>query len=139
MTLHAIDWKVGTYPHTASYKHKSDHRDGTPGKSQWTVSEAAERESFKDAMVNQWIKSGWGWGVHVPDGELAMLGVDRDHVSEVFISRFDFAADEWHGYPVDYRKPQQKPPGTVLLSWVAKAYLGKAQMRKIVKGQPCRI
>lgn len=138
MTLYPIIWKVEDEAKEASYKHKSDHRDGTPGKSQWTISEAAERQSFLDTMINNWIEQGWGWGIHTPGGVVAILGVDRDHSTEVFISRFDYNSGEWHGYPVNYKNVQQRPPGAVLRDWVAKTFLAKAQMRKIVKGQPCR-
>ncbi len=138
MTIYAINWTVGANSFSTNYKHKLDHRDATPGKSQWIISEVAERQSFADAMANTWVANGWGWGIHAPGGAVAILGVDRDHTTQVFISRFDHAAGEWHGYPVNYKIPQQKPPATVLRDWLRKAFLGKAQVRKIVKGQPCR-
>ncbi|MFA6115199.1 MAG: hypothetical protein WC729_14465 [Sphingomonas sp.] len=139
MTLHAITWTIGETKFKTNYKHKLDHRDATPGKSQWTIPEISERQSFTDAMVNSWVADGWGWGIHAPGGALAMLGVDRDHKTQVFFARFDHDAGEWHGYPVNYKIPQQKPPGQVLRAWLAKTFIAKAQMRKIVKGQPCRI
>lgn len=139
MTIYKIFWTIDGDDQSTNYKHKSDHRDRTRGKSQWGVSEAAERTSFTDAMTNAWVSGDWAWGVHAPSGKVEMLGVDRDHQTELFLSRFDQGAGEWHGYPVNYKEPQQKPPGTILLAWVNKSILGKSQMRKIVKSQPCRI
>lgn len=139
MTTHQISWNALGITNSTKYKHKSDHRNGMSGKSQWKVTEAEERQSFTQVMVNQWVSGTWGWGVHAPSGRIQMLGVDRDHVTQLFLSRFDHGAGEWHGYPVNYKEPQQKPPGNILKAWVESDLLGKAQMRKIVKSQPCRI
>ncbi|WP_298273851.1 hypothetical protein [uncultured Bradyrhizobium sp.] len=117
-----------------------DHRDGTPGKAQWKIGLSEERGIFQVAMASQWIESKFAWSLYQSAGSVAHLGVDRDHVTQVFVARFDeHADDEWHGYPCNYKKPQQRPPTDVLNDWLKKALLSPAKIRKIASGQRCVI
>jgi len=43
------------------YIHKSDHRNGSPRKSQWTIPEDQERRVFSDAYSQGWYEGTVGW------------------------------------------------------------------------------
>ncbi|MBS1073764.1 hypothetical protein JK176_02570 [Gluconobacter sp. Dm-73] len=139
MTIYKICWNIGEKEISTNYKPKSDHRDNTHGKSQWTISLPEEVKIFTLAMGNKWISDKWGWGIYTNAGQVAVLGVDKDHKTTLFLSRFDENAGEWHGYPVNYKEKQQKPPSIILLDWVDQNIITKVQMRRIVRSQPCRI
>lgn len=61
-------------------------------------------------------------------------------MTQVLVARFDeHADDEWHGYPCNYKEPQQRPPTEVLNDWLKKELLPRAKIRKIASGQRCAI
>lgn len=145
MQLHEIIFRTKQQAPTdpdnlVKYGHKSDHRDKTGGKAQWTVSELEERNVFKLAMSNQWKERKFAWSIHRPAGSVAMLGVDRDHTTQVFIAKFDeHEPSAWHGYPCNYKAPQQRPPSSILHDWLNQGILSAAKIRKITSGQRCAI
>ncbi len=140
MSAIEITWKSGNDTVTVAYCHKGDHRNAAPGKSQWDISKKDERTCFTDAMRAGWTRQKFAWGLHLQGGTVSILGRDRDHKTPSFIARFDEHAEaEWHGYPVDHRKMQQRPPGEIVREWFDRSLISKAQTRKIVCGQPCRI
>lgn len=145
MTLHPIRYNTAQNPPPASpsvvhYFHKMDHRDRTPGKAQWKIGLPEERNIFQAAMASQWTESKFAWSLYQLAGSVAHLGVDRDHVTQVLVARFDeHADDEWHGYPCNYKEPQQRPPTEVLNDWLKKELLPRAKIRKIASGQRCAI
>ena len=66
-------WRGITY----TYIHKKDHRDKTPEKSQWTISELEERSCFVHGIKNNWNtpQKFVSWGLHFNDqGKVAYLG-----------------------------------------------------------------
>lgn len=76
------------------------------------------------------------------NGSLNYLGVIHDRNIDVFIAKFvtDKNHNTWHGYPADYQlKAQDIPAGSILLKWEEQNLITKAKMRKIMRGQPCRI
>src|ERR1035438_3288612 len=99
------------------YESKLDHRDGTPVKSQWTVSLQAEQLSFDHATLKEWTSGVTvRWGLHLsPRPE--NLGVSATALGtptrDLFIAKFvdGNSNDLWHGYPADpYRHQQDIPP-----------------------------
>lgn len=125
---------------TVQYGHKADHRDKTPGKAQWRILPPEERDVFKMAMTNQWTERKFAWSLYRPAGSVSNLGVDRDHTTDLFIAKFDeHAAPAWHGYPCNYKEPQQRPPEAVLNDWLMQKFLPPAKIRKIASGQRCGI
>jgi hypothetical protein len=121
------------------YQHSEKHRDGNPGKSQWTISRKEEALSFEKACGANWTNGNCGWGIHIVADEIAYLGRDRD-AGDVFLAKYDnHALGQWHGYPCDYRIDNQRPTGDILQSWVEEGFLKLAKMRKIVRGQRCAI
>lgn len=121
-----------------------DHRNQTPQKSQWTIDEPAEIDSFCLACQSGWLVNTQGWGLHVagagsgPD----YLGLNDAGNMQLFVARFvdGNSNGQWHGYPMDHiRRPQDRPPDTVKDSWIAGGYLPAAKVRKIAKGQPCAL
>lgn len=145
MDLHDIAFRVKSDPPSApesvvQYGHKMDHRDRTRGKAQWRILLPEERDIFKLAMINQWIERKFAWSLYCRDGLVTNLGVDRDHITDVFIAKFDeHASPAWHGYPCNYKEPQQRPPETVLRDWLDQSFLPPAKIRKIASGQRCAI
>ncbi|MGF1629500.1 MAG: hypothetical protein ACFCUT_08525 [Kiloniellaceae bacterium] len=127
------DSKVG-------YSHKPDHRDWTRGKSQWQIDLSAECSIFTDAMTHRWRSGKFAWGLFRQTEKVRYLGVDRDHETAVFIARFDeHSPDQWHGYPVNHKQCQQRPPEGVLFDWMTKKFLSAPKVRKIASGQRCAI
>ena len=145
MQSHNISFR--TQAHTShdpdtvvSYGHKPDHRDNTRGKAQWLIKEADERAIFTTAMANCWTEKKFAWSLYRPQGQVAVLGVDRDHQTEVFIARFDeHSTAAWHGYPCNHKEPQQRPPPSVLNDWLNQRIFSAAKIRKITWGQRCAI
>jgi hypothetical protein len=122
-----------------TYKPYSRHRDGTPRKSQWTISITDERACFNAATSLGWCVESHGWGLY-PATAPQYLGVAQDHTTSVFIAKFVSSSGVWHGYPGDHqRNPQDIPLEHVLNDWLARGLLPPAKLRKLVKGQPCAL
>src|SRR2546427_2748787 len=86
------------------YRHHPDHRNGTANKSQWTITEPDERDTFRNAESRMWLLEDRGWGLHTPNGRAEFLGVSHDSHDlnrQLFIAKFVASARPvvWHGYP----------------------------------------
>jgi len=125
------------------YVHKSDHRDNTADKSQWTISEQEERSSFSLMYASKWIvENDKGWGLHIIDKTADYLGVGVNRARDLFIAKFVDGAHSniWHGYPADYvANNQDKPDRRVLQEWGTVGYISFGKVRKVLKGQPCNL
>ena len=124
------------------YIHKPDHRNGTPRKSQWVISENLERLLFKTSKQKKWCDSNKGWGLYIVNGEVKYIGLAQDHKKRVFIGKFvDGNCNQiWHGYPADHQKNTQDiPPVKLLREWSDKDILRPSKIRKLAKGQPCNL
>lgn len=124
------------------YIHKEDHRNRSPIKSQWTVSEEEERRIFSRAYSQNWCDGVTGWGVRVIGDVIGALGMGVDRARDLFIAKFvdGNANQRWHGYPADHVANQHDVPDErVLRRWHEIGYLNLAKARKIVKRQPCDI
>ena len=118
------------------------HRDGARGKSQWRISRDDETGCFDRARANRWLVEveRVGWGLHLPAGKPDYLGVARDHETKVFVAKFTEDQDVWHGYPADHRRNHRDiPVDDVLAGWMREGLLKPAKIRKIGRGQPCRL
>lgn len=124
------------------YVVKSDHRDQTPIKSQWTVDTPTEFEVFERTVDQDWISDGHGWGLHISEGITAYLGKparDGGSRGDLFVAYFVFES-VCHGYPSDpQRSSREIPPQRVRQEWLAEGLLRPATIRKLGRGQACRL
>ena len=122
------------------YSHDPQHRNQTPGKSQWSISRQDESACFAVAHSMGWIDGEKGWGLHCLNGALQYLGFGQDHTTRVFMAKFVGHQDTWHGYPADHQRNQQDIPSEpVRKIWLHDGVLTAPKIRKITKGQPCRL
>ena len=129
------------------YIHKSDHRSNSPDKSQWRITPDEEKDCFTGAIKAKWTNSSCGWGLHFDDTAKVMyVGVtakSNPEERELFIAKFVDSNEnsKWHGYPADpcNEKQQDIPPELILNDWLAKKYLRPQIVRKIGKGQKCKL
>jgi len=125
-----------------SYQHHPGHRDGTAGKSQWSVTETEERGIFDHSRMSQWLSQYLGWGVHVVTGQAVYLGNSDDSARSLIIAKFVASNSPkiWHGYPADHqRRIQDIPEPKILMEWMRLKYLKPAKIRKLMRGQPCSL
>lgn len=122
------------------YQVHPPHRNGSPQKSQWTIPEEDETACFDAATAMNWLVGDAGWGLHIVNTSPTWLGTCIDGTRS-FVAKFvgNVSTNVWHGYPADHRKPQDVPADEVLRAWLAQGRLGKAKIRKLAKGQPCRL
>lgn len=127
------------------YIHKMDHRNGNPSKSQWTVHELTERNCFQHALSSWQCNPYSCWGLHFEDDKTAYLGVTKSSAPEkrdLFIAKFidSNKNNKWHGYPADHvLNSQDIPPEEVLAMWLQVKHLRPATVRKLSRGQKCKL
>lgn len=126
-----------------TYQPHLPHRNGAPHKSQWKISVDDEIAAFELAVTEDWANEAHAWGLHLNrDGEADYLGVSpADHPPQraLFIALYELDA-VCHGYPVDHqRSNREKPPTSVLNSWLNKGAVPAPAVRKIARGQRCRL
>lgn len=124
-----------------SYFHKTDHRNGSPRKSQWTISEINEREVFKVTVLKNWIDKD-GWGLNLDKDNVDYLGIGRIRQHRLFIARFlNYKnGNTWHGFPADHMENRQDvPSNTILNEWQNSNILAPSKIRKIMRGQSCNL
>lgn len=119
------------------------HRNWKPGESQWQITKSEEHDSFRLAWRENWCLDGRGFGLHVvEDGHekprAQILGVIEDHKTEVFVAKFvSDPNDQWHGYPADHTKNQDRPARSILNHWLTADLVPPSKIRKIGCGQRC--
>lgn len=120
-----------------------DHRNRSPEKSQWSIDPPREFQVFQCSKQRGWLSRGSsGWGLHIPNGSPEILGVAVDHRTPVFVAKFvrDPSFAQWHGYPASHQdRSGDVPDHDVLADWERSGLLGPAKVRKILRGQPCRL
>lgn len=128
------------------YLFHPDHRNGTQGKSQWTIDQDEEFNCVTNAIANSTLSLAetFGWGLHLVNGLPEYLGVGANHGSQVFVAKFKchdgVAPRQWHGYPADHAaRDQDIPPSKVLLAWRNAGFLTKAKASKILLGKRCSL
>jgi hypothetical protein len=122
-----------------TYQPHPHHRNGTPRKSQWTIPIEAEMNAFTGAWTAGWFASACIWGLHFDNGVVTYLGVGQDHQTQVFLAKFvdGQGTPNWHGYPIDHK--EDRPPEQVMDSWLKGKYFNRAAVRRILRGQRCRL
>jgi hypothetical protein len=129
------------------YTHKIDHRNNSPDKSQWTINECQERNCFQFSLQSSWNKPPYiSWGLYIEDDQVVYLGTSASNEPDLyhlFIAKFVDSSKKsnWHGYPANPSsgKNQDIPPVDVLRDWQQNNYLRPQTIRKITKGQKCRL
>ena len=125
-----------------TYGVKPDHRDNTHVKSQWTITVDEEVLCFRLTCERTWFLDDRGWGLHLTDGKAQYLGVGLDRNQRLFVARFegDLPKQYWHGYPADHvRRADDIPAEAVAGEWIAEGYLPPSKVRKLLKGQRCKL
>jgi len=124
-----------------TYQCHPDHRNCTPRKSQWTISEPEEVNCFRLTWREGWVNDKAGWGLHLVAGRPAHLGVAQDHRTPVFIAKFVASGAQscWHGFPADHSQTYDRPSDRVLGLWLLNGTLPPAKIRKVQKGEPCSL
>jgi hypothetical protein len=125
-----------------AYQPKSDHWDGSANKSQWTIQPAREYDIFALATSRSWMVDDSAWGIHLVNGKAEYLGraaVDPGPADELFIAFFEIAPT-CHGYPTR-GKPGRRDhvPTAIRQQWLADEYVRPATLRKLGRGQSCRL
>jgi hypothetical protein len=129
------------------YTHKVDHRNNSPEKSQWIITEAEERECFKCFFESCFdAQERISWGLYFKDDKIDYLGKtaqNEPNFSLLFIAKFIDSTknQKWHGYPANPggKKQQDIPHDFILKEWGNKNYLPFAKIRKIERGQKCKL
>lgn len=138
--------KIDDKDDISNYIVSSQHRKskGNARKSIWSISQKEEFECFVFSKVNKWCENHCGWGIHVVNNSLGVLGYNKikDETKELKFAKFIDGNQNktWHGYPADYMTKVQDIPSTnVLYAWVQNGYITKAKMSKILQGQRCNL
>jgi hypothetical protein len=122
------------------YQPNAAHRTTGSRRSQWTISIPEEKTCFLRSIENLWLLQDVGWGLHYPAGAPEYLGVAEDQETLLFIARFVGKSGAWHGYPADHQRNfQDIPDDRILRHWLELKLLAAAKIRKITRGQPCRL
>ena len=117
----------------------SYHRNGTSGKSQWTISVPDEISVFTWGMSNKFKIDNKCWGLFLNDKKTEVVGLLTNN-EESRIARFVCGTSDstWHGYPADYKRAiGDIPTDEILRIWVSKSYISKSKMLKIQQQKPC--
>lgn len=116
----------------------SYHRDNSnPEKSKWTIKEDEELLCFKQSIKQSWKKDKFAWGLHIINGIVEQLGVNKFKDSTKCAKFVDPGQnDKWHGYPADFiRNSHDRPPQVVLKVWYDQNLITKPQMVRILQGK----
>ena len=127
-----------------TYIHKTDHRNASPAKSQWTISMEDELRCFMRSTQSDWRDERGQWSLHLPDGEPEVLGKTAKFSGRqicVKICRFvTDSSDRSHGFPADYRKhTHERPTFTTLVKWHDAGFIAKHEISKVLKAKPCSL
>jgi hypothetical protein len=118
------------------------HRNNTPQGSQWTITVPDEHACFFASGQHGWLRDAVGWGLHFLNNVPDYLGIAIDRQRRLFVAKFVAGNEpvEWHGYPADPEKNVQDiPREDILKMWQEADVLSAAKIRKILRGQPCRL
>lgn len=130
-----------------AYAIKSDHRNHSKRKSQWTVPPEQEVTTFEGAYSSSWFsRSGeQAWGLHDVNGKPHALGITAGGLprkERLWLAKFVRNAMPlfWHGYPANYRfNSQDRPPDYVLRDWHRHGYIRKHEISRIRRGRACSL
>lgn len=110
-------------------------------KSIWTINLVEEVDCFKKSYSSQWQLNCKGWGLHIIQDRICVLGKNPEGENLKIAKFVDSSNDNsWHGYPADYRSNiQDRPTQHILEMWREEGIIKKHHMSKIRSGMPCNI
>ena len=121
------------------YTPKNDHRNGSPIKSQWSISVAQEEQCYLTAANRNWSSGGNYWGLHFPNNLPDILGTSPV-MDLLYIAKFVSHQGNWHGYPVaHWLSPFDKPNPDVLDMWIQAGLINSTKKSKIHRGKKCAL
>jgi len=130
--------KIKTGLYYACHPH---HRNGNGNKSQWTISKPAEISCFTHAHAQAWVDGTRAFGIF-PIGNPDYLGVAQERHRQLFLARFEDGNgnQRWHGYPADpQKKAGDRLSEVIKEKWIRTNVLPPAKVRKLQRGEPCRL
>jgi hypothetical protein len=136
MSTEYPDYEIAGY-----YKAVSYHRNGTAGKSQWTISVDDEFDLFAKAKRDGQIFDDKGYALWIVADAACVLGI-TEHESETRLARFEDGtrSDHWHGYPANYlRAKNDIPPMSLLRQWKESGLIEKSDITRLKLQKPCSL
>jgi len=118
-----------------------DHRNGNGNKSQWTIIKTDEIACFMHAHAQAWVDGRRAFGIF-PLGNPNYLGLAKERHRRLFLARFDDGNgnQHWHGYPADpQKKTGDRLPEQIKEALIRTSVLPPAKVRKLQRGEPCRL
>ena len=136
-TRDGINWKTSL---GESYLINLRHRDGSRKKSQWCVDVEVEVVIFERSCPANLGDNVFRWGLYFGQSSeenysfLSKVGMLGEHIAKFRVSG---PPKVWHGYPAhpSTRIPQDRPPDSLLESWVATDRISKVHRRRLLKDQ----
>ncbi|MCI0449510.1 MAG: hypothetical protein L0Y79_06965 [Chlorobi bacterium] len=102
-----------------------------------------EVECFRLCFRRNWHNGIVGWGLKPNGSSFDVVGrnaLNDELKLAKFVNNVVTNNHNWHGYPADYRNnPQDRPMTWILLLWRNNNIITKTHMRRIKKGQECRL
>src|SRR5204862_3904345 len=106
------------------------------------ISPAAEVACFANAHARNWIEGDRGFGLHYVQAQPRYLGVAVERAVELFLARFEDGNNNqrWHGYPADpQRRVGDRLPEQIKRERIRDSVLPRPKVRKLQRGQPCKL
>lgn len=125
-----------------TYTPNPQHRNNSfaSAKSQWSIAISDEIACYNNAQTKHWLANASYWGLHLPTGVPAQLGISPSAQFQLYLAKFVEDQGNWHGYPVaHWLSPFDKPPVSVLKCWQYEGYINKAKLAKIHRGKQCSL
>lgn len=120
------------------YARHPHHANGNPNKSQWNITLEDEIIVFQRSRSSGWTQDRFTWGIYFQANKVQYLGKATDLTPLIYAKFVDSSRDSrWHGYPADHRNQSDKLPENVSLQWME--LLGAPKIRKLLRGQPCKL
>lgn len=136
MSFEYPDYEIAGYYTAVSY-----HRNGTVGKSQWTISVDDEFDLFAKAKRDGQLFDDKGYALWIVADAACVLGL-TEHESETRLARFEDGtrSDHWHGYPANYlRAKNDIPPMSLLRLWKVEGLIEKSDLIRLKQQKPCSL
>lgn len=130
MTQYNIPIQVAGF---SDYIFKSDHRDGTRIKSQWTVTTCIEMAIYTSHYNHE---GACFFGLKLNNSICEPVGnsaLDLGEVRPLFVCKYvrNQQPNYCHGYPADPElRHQDRPPMSLLLNWRTKNLINKKEMNR---------
>lgn len=123
------------------FVHPKHRGNPTENSCTWRISVPDEVALFRKALPAGFCPGQNYWAAEVQNGRLRPVGINVHRETLIFGKFVDGSARSlWHGYPADYRRhPQDRPPISVLQSWVTQGLLEKHHIAKISGGKQCNL